>query len=271
MAVKPIAGEVLWGAGVIGTANWRGIPLRNLLRAIGVQADARYVAFTGLDETQFEGEKGHFGSSIKLEKAFSPDVLLAYEMNGKPLAPEHGFPLRLLVPGYIGARSVKWLRQMTLQESPSTNPYLARDYKLFSSEITAQTADWNRTKPIEDLNLNAVITTPQEGETRVAGPIRIQGYAISNERTPVERVELSVDGGKTWTTTSIVERADPYAWCFWEVTITLAPGDYRLVVRAWDTSKQTQPEDVRTVWNFKGYMNNAWQRVNIHLACSTVS
>jgi len=266
MAAKPIPGEVPWRGDVISTAKWRGVPLREILQAAGVEADARYVAFTSLDEAQFEGEKVSFGSSIALEKALSPDVILAYEMNDEPLPPEHGFPLRVLVPGYIGARSVKWLREITLQERPSTNPYQARDYKLFPPEITAQTADWSRGKIIEDLILNAVITTPQEGETVAAGPTRIQGYAIAGEGNPVERVELSVDGGKTWTTANIVERADPYAWCFWEVTIALSPGDCQIIVRAWDASKQTQPEDVRQLWNFKGYMNNAWHRVKIHVA-----
>jgi len=266
MAVKPVPGEVPWGAGVIGTAKWRGVPLREVLRAVGVEADAHYVAFTSLDEAQFEGEKVHFGSAIALEKAFAPDVILAYEMNGEPLAPEHGFPLRVIVPGYIGARSVKWLRAITLQEHVSTNPYQARDYKLFPPEITAQTADWNRGKTIEDLVLNAAITTPQEGETVAAGPTRVRGYAITGAGAPVERVELSVDGGKTWTTANIVERADPFAWCFWEVTAALTPGDRQLIVRAWDASKQTQPEDVRQLWNFKGYMNNAWHRVKIHVS-----
>ncbi|GLV61096.1 hypothetical protein KDH_79130 [Dictyobacter sp. S3.2.2.5] len=265
MAIKPIPGEVPWEAAVISTTQWRGVPLREVLQAVGVQAEAHYVAFSSLDETQFEGETVHFGSSIALEKAFSPDVLLAYAMNDEPLAPEHGFPLRVIVPGYIGARSVKWLGEITLQEHPSTNPYQARDYKLFPPEITAQTVDWSHEKPIEDLTLNAVITTPQEGETRAAGPTRIQGYAISAEGTPVERVELSIDAGKTWTPATIVERADPYAWCFWEVIVSLLPGDCQLIVRAWDASKQTQPEDIRPLWNFKGYMNKAWHRVHIHL------
>jgi sulfite oxidase len=266
MAVKPIGGEVPWRAAAIGTAKWRGVPLREVLRAAGVEAYARYVTFTGLDEAQFEGRKVHFASSIALEKAFSPDVLLAYEMNDEPLAPEHGFPLRVIVPGYIGARSVKWLREITLEERPSTNPSQARDYKLFPPEIAAQTADWSRGKTLEDLILNAVITMPSEGETVAAGPTRIQGYAITGQGAPVERVELSVDGGKTWTTATIVERADPYAWCFWEVIVALSPGDCQLTVRAWDASKQTQPQDVRPLWNFKGYMNNAWHRVKIHVS-----
>src|SRR5947209_6036537 len=234
IAVKPLPGEVPWRAEAIGTAKWRGVPLRKILQAVGVEAGARYVTFTSLDEAQFEEEKVSYESSIALAKAFSPDVILAYEMNDEPLAPEHGFPLRVIVPGYIGARSVKWLREITLQEGPSTNPYQARDYKLFPPDITTQTVDWSRGKTIEDLTLNAVITTPQEGETVAAGPTRIQGYAIAGEGTPVERVELSVDGGKTWTAANIVERADPYAWCFWELTLTLSPGDCQMIVRAWD-------------------------------------
>src|SRR5260370_27770614 len=129
-------------------------------------------------------------------------------MNDEPRAPEHGFPLRVIVPGYIGARSVKWLRAIALQEHTSTNPYQARDYKLFPPEITAQTADWSCGKTIEDLILNAVITTPQEGETVAAGPTRIQGYAITRAPAPVSRGEPSFDVGKTWTTANIAEVAD---------------------------------------------------------------
>jgi sulfite oxidase len=186
-------------------------------------------------------------------------------MNDEPLTPEHGFPLRVIVPGYVGARSVKWLGEIHLQEHPSTNPYEARDYKIFPPEMTRQTAQWSRARPLEALGLNAVISSPQDGETLVAGPRRIQGYAVSAEESPVERVELSVDFAATWTTATIVERAGPYAWCFWEATVVLAPGDRQLIVRAWDVSKRTQPEDAGRLWNFAGYMNNAWHRVNIRV------
>jgi sulfite oxidase len=266
MAVKPIPGEVPWKAAVIGTAQWRGVPLREVLSIVGVGADARHVAFTSLDEAIFEGERVSFGSSVALEKALSPDVLLAYEMNDAPLAREHGFPLRLIVPGYIGARSVKWLRDITLQDHPTTNPYETRDYKTFPPEVTGATVDWSRGTTIEDLILNAVITTPRHGVTVAPGPALIQGYAIADEEAPVARVELSVDGGKSWTTANIVERADPYAWCFWEVVLPLTPGDRVIIVRAWDEAGRTQPEDMRPVWNFKGYMNNAWHRMKIHVA-----
>jgi sulfite oxidase len=192
------------------------------------------VAFASLDETTFEGRTVSYGSSVALEKAVSPEVILAYEMNGEALTPEHGFPLRVIVPGYIGARSVKWLREITLQEQASSNPYQARDYKVFPPEVTAATADWSRGRTLERLSLNAVITTPQDGETVVAGPTMIEGYAITGEEAGIDRIELSLDGGETWTTADIVERADPYAWCFWEVRANLPPGDCALVVRAWD-------------------------------------
>jgi sulfite oxidase len=266
MAIRPIPGELAWGGNGIGTANWRGVPLAEVLRAVGVRAEARHVAFTSLDEARFEGERVHFGGSIAIEKALSPDVLLAFEMNDEPLTPEHGFPLRLVVPGYVGARSVKWLSEIRLQKHPSTNPYEARDYKVFPPEITRQTVDWTRAQPLEELSLNAVISTPQDGVALPAGPMRIQGYAISAEESPVERVDLSVDGAKSWTPATIVQRADPYAWCFWEAIVELASGDRKLIVRAWDASKRTQPEDARRLWNFAGYMNNAWHRVNIHVA-----
>ncbi|HEY4386931.1 MAG TPA: molybdopterin-dependent oxidoreductase [Ktedonobacteraceae bacterium] len=266
IAAKPLPGHVPWRSGAISTALWRGIPLREVLKAAGVKADAKHVAFTSLDKTQFEGEEVSFGASIALEKALSADVLLAYEMNGEPLTPEHGFPLRAVVPGYIGARSVKWVREIILQDHVSTNPYQARDYKIFPPEITEETADWSQGKMLEDLALNAVITTPKEGETRAMGPTQVQGFAIASAETPVERVELSLDGGATWTTADIVRRADHYAWCFWETTLDLAPGDCQIIVRAWDTSKQPQSEDVRQIWNFRGYMNTAWHSVTIHLS-----
>jgi sulfite oxidase len=265
-AVKPIPGEVPWQAGVIGTAQWRGVPLREVLRVADPGTVARHVAFSSLDEAIFDGQTVSYGSSIALEKALSSEVILAYEMNGEALTPEHGFPLRVIVPGYIGARSVKWLRDITLQEHPSSNPYQARDYKVFPPEMTEATVDWSRGTTLENLSLNSVITTPQEGETVAAGPLLIQGYALTGEEAQVERIELSIDGGETWTTADIVESAGPYAWCFWEARSTLTPGDCLLVVRAWDESGRTQPRDMRPLWNFKGYMNNAWHRVEIRVS-----
>src|SRR5258708_2598001 len=128
-AIHPLPGELLWDADPISTARWRGVRLGDVLRAAGVAEEARYVAFRGPDPTRIAGELGQFGSSIRLEKALTPEVLLVHEINDAPLPPEHGLPLRVRIPGYVGVRSVKWLQDITLQSQPSTNYFQARDYK----------------------------------------------------------------------------------------------------------------------------------------------
>jgi sulfite oxidase len=264
-AVRPIPGEVLWKADPISTAIWRGVRLRDVLQAAGIAENARYVAFTGLDLAQEEGKLVPFGSSIRLEKALSPEVLLVYAMNDAPLTPEHGFPLRVLIPGYVGVRSVKWLHEITLQDQPSTNYFQAHDYKTFPPTVVKETADWRTGKTLEEIALNAVICTPAAGEVRKAGPTSIQGYALTGEGAAVEKVELSIDNGKTWLPTRIIAATDAWAWCFWETLLDLPPGDCQLTVRAWDASGKTQPENIQALWNFKGYANNAWQHVHFRL------
>jgi sulfite oxidase len=262
-AVRLIPGEIPWGAETIGNAVWRGVALREVLLAAGVGESVRHVAFLGLDAIDKGGECFAFGGSIPIEKAMSVEVLLAYEMNGHPLPPHHGFPLRVLVPGYIGARSVKWLASIVLQEAPSTNYYQACAYKLFPPHMQAENADWTQGQMLGALPLNSVIFRPYEGELLQAGPICIQGYALAGEGHSIERVELSSDGGATWTQATVREQPQPWTWCFWEVTMPLCPGAHQLIVRAWDSAGCTQPEDVRKVWNWKGYINNAWHRVNV--------
>jgi sulfite oxidase len=261
-AVHPLPGEVPWGADAISTARWRGVRLADILDVAGVAPDARHVAFSGMDQARVEDDTVAFGASIPLEKALHPEVLLVHTMNDAPLPREHGFPVRVLVPGYVGARSVKWLRDITVQREPSTNYFEAHDYKWFPPEVTAAVADWSHTKPIEEIPLNAVICTPRDGELRRTGPTLVQGYAIAGEAAPVQRVELSLDGGATWTEADVGE-SDRWSWCYWEATVDLPRGDREIVVRAWDAAGRTQPADVRSLWNFKGYLNNAWHRVHV--------
>jgi sulfite oxidase len=264
-AVRPVPAEVLWGADAISAARWRGVRLADVLRAAGVEPGARHVAFCGLDRACVDGGVVPFGASIPLEKALSSEVLLAHAMNEAPLAREHGFPLRVVVAGYVGARSVKWLREITLQREPSTNYFEAHDYKTFPPEVTAETADWSRGTTLNEVALNAVICTPREGEVRDAGPNLVQGYAVPGEGVPVERVELSVDQGASWTPAAVPESTGRWSWCFWEVTLDLPRGDHEIAVRAWDAAGRTQPADVGALWNFKGYANNAWHRVHVRV------
>ncbi len=269
MAVRDIPNDVAWGAQTISNAVWRGIPLHEVLDAAGVSPDARHVAFLGLDEIDKDGQIIHFGGSIPIEKARQPEVLLADEMNGEPLPPEHGYPLRVIVPGYIGARSVKWLSQIVVQERPSTNHYQARSYKLFPPHIDADSADWERGLTLGELSINSVIASPQEGETLSAGNVRLEGYAMAGGDRTVARVDVSPDGGQRWVeATRLAEEGSdsPWAWVFWEADLELTSGEHELAVRAWDSAANTQPESVAPLWNFKGYMNNAWHRVRVSVA-----
>jgi sulfite oxidase len=264
-AMQPIPGEIPWGAEAIGNAVWRGVALREVLLAAGVGPEVRHVAFLGLDALHKSGERFGFGGSIPIEKAMSAEVLLAFEMNGQPLSPRHGFPLRAVVPGYIGARSVKWLASIVLQEEPSTNYYQARTYQLFPPHVRVESADGTQGQMLGALPLNAVIFRPSEGELLKTGPICIQGYAVAGEGQQIERVELSSDGGATWTHAMLLELPQPWTWCFWEVTMPLSHGTHQLIVRAWDSAGNIQPADVRQVWNCKGYLNNAWHRVKVFI------
>lgn len=261
MAVAPIPGEVAWGAEAISNATWGGVRLREVLEAAGVEGDAKHVAFIGLDEVERHGDTFGFGGSIPIEKAMSADVLLAYEMNGQPLTPVHGFPLRVIVPGYIGARSVKWLDHITLQAGPSANYFQAHAYKLFPPDVRPETADWSQGQMLGALSVNAVICRPTEGEVIPAGVVLVQGYAIAGDGQRIERVELSADGATTWIQAKLAAEDQPGVWRFWEARLDLAAGEHQLIARAWDSAGHTQPEDASSIWNFKGYMNNAWHRV----------
>lgn len=266
MAVEPIPQEAAWATEAISNAQWRGVPLREVLLAAEFATDATHVAFDSLDEVERHGRRFGFGGSIPLDKALGAEVLLAYEMNGAPLPPTHGFPLRVVTPGYIGARSVKWLAGITLQTEPSDNYFQAHAYKLFPPHIRAATVDWASGLMLGELSISAVISSPLAGATLPAGEVLIQGYALAGGGRRIERVDVSSDGGETWMIAELVAQQPPWAWCFWEARLALAPGAHQLVARAWDSAANTQPEDIRKIWNFKGYMNNAWHRIDVDVA-----
>lgn len=264
MAIEIINGEVAWGAQAIGNASWTGVSLRDVLEFVGIGADARHIEFTGLDDVERKGTRFGFGGSIPVDKAMSGEVLLAFEMNAEPLTPVHGAPLRAVVPGYIGARSVKWLGGIRVQGEPSQNYFQAHAYKLFSPSVSAQTADWRRGLMLGELSINSAICRPRDGETLRAGKCAVQGYAMAGGGRSVERVDVSGDNGQTWTEAKFdADGFSRWAWRFWEAQIELEAGESQIVARAWDSATNTQPEDARAVWNFKGYMNNAWHRVNV--------
>jgi sulfite oxidase len=263
MAVADIPGELPWGAEAIGTAEWAGVPLRDVLARAGVAPRAAHVAFTGLDEVERQGGRFGFGGSIPIEKALSPEVILAYEMNGKPLPPLHGAPLRVVAPGYIGARSVKWLAELKVQAAPSENYFQAHAYKLFPPSVCAANVDWGGGLMLGELSLIGVICAPAPGARLAAGPALVHGYAFAGGGRSIERVDVSADGGATWQVAALLGERSRWAWRRWEAWVDLAPGAHRLVARACDSAANFQPEDPRQLWNFKGYMNNAWHRIQV--------
>jgi hydroxyacylglutathione hydrolase len=264
-AIAPIPGQAPWGPGATGNARWGGVRLRDVLQAAGIETGAAHVAFTGLDRCTEEGEEIPFGGSIPLAKALAPEVLLADLMNGGPLPPAHGFPLRVIAPGYIGARSVKWLATITVQSQPSTNYFQARTYRLYPSRVRSETTPEHGFS-LGETPVNSAICRPAEGAA-VAGPrVLAGGYAITGGTREIERVEVSLDRGATFQTAKLLGGGDAGAWRLWEAELDLGPGPHELAVRAWDSAASTQPENAEGIWNLKGYLNNSWHRVRFTVA-----
>ncbi len=263
LRVRPVTGNP-WSAGAIGNAEWDGVRLSDVLEAAGVErADGLHVVFEAMDECEADGERFRFAASIPMGKALAPEVLLAWGMNGEPLTPEHGFPLRAVVPGFAGVRSPKWLSRVTVQDAPSDAQPQARDYKLMPAHVTADTVDWDEGMTINEMPLNSAICEPAAHAELTPGPVVLRGYAIATART-VARVDVSADGGRTWRQATLERDArTPWSWTFWRLDADLATGEHELVVRAWDGAGQTQPALPDDTWNFKGYLSAAWHRVPV--------
>ncbi|HSB53924.1 MAG TPA: sulfite oxidase [Gemmatimonadales bacterium] len=262
--VRPVVGELPWGLEPIGTAVWSGVPLREILQCAGVSPDARHVEGIGLDQISRRSARFGFGGSIPLAKALEPEVLVALEMNGEPLPVLHGGPARLVVPGFIGARSVKWLGGITLRSDPSENYFQAEAYRVLANPAPGDPRDVRRGVPLDWAPLNAAILCPEAEAVVPAGPVLVSGWAFAGE-TRVRRVEVSGDDGRIWCEAALQGTSDPWAWVFWRVEVDLAPGRRLLAVRAWDEAGRRQPEHLAEVWNVKGYVNNAWHRVPVEV------
>ena len=263
IALRDIPGEAPWGPGATGTARWTGVALSDVLMLAGAQPDARHVAFEGADFSPEAEPAQRFGGSIPVEKATRPEVLLAWAMNGEPLPAVHGAPLRVVVPGYIGARSVKWLTRIELRGDPWPGYFQHVVYRLVPGDGHPGPGVGI---PLGIVALNSDILSPADGETVPAGPVTIRGYAFAGGERAVERVDVSLDQGTTWTQAQLGEDLGRWAWRQWELTVALGAGDHEALVRAWDSSAATQPDDESGLWNPKGYVNNARPRVRFRVA-----
>jgi sulfite oxidase len=261
IAIRDIPGESPWGPGATGTAVWTGVALADVLALAGPLTLASDVGFEGADECREARPVQRFGGSIPLDKARRSEVLLAWAMNGEPLAPVHGAPLRVVVPGYIGARSVKWLERIELRPEPWPGYFQHVVYRLVAAD---ETPGPGVGMPLGLVALNSDVLSPRDGETVTAGPVDVCGYAFAGGDRYVARVDISVDGGASWTQADLLDDLGRWAWRQWRITLELAPGEHELIVRAWDSSAATQPEDEAGLWNPKGYVNNARPRIRIH-------
>ena len=253
-----------WSAGAVGNVRWTGVPLHDVLASAGAATDAvLQVAFYGSDQIEVEGEKGRYGVSIAMPKALNDDVLLAYEMNGEALTPEHGHPLRVVVPGYAGVRSAKWVEEIRVQDQPAESPIQRKDYKLFPPEVAKGEADWEAGLTINAMPLNSAICVPQRGACLQAGELTVRGWATASERS-ITRVDVSLNGGRRWRQARLEQDASqPHAWTLWRLEATLARGEHELVVRAFDSAMQTQPDKPDDTWNYPGYLAAHSHRIHV--------
>ena len=262
MAVRPIPGETPWGPGATSTAEWTGVSLARVLRAAGIRPGAAHVAFAAPDVSPAAEPPQPYGGSIGLAKALAGEVTLAWAMNGQPLPAVHGAPVRVVVPGYIGARSVKWVGQITVAEQPSASYFQATAYRLLPPDADAGSPE-SAGLPLGAVAVNADILRPDGRSVLPAGPVEVTGYAFAGDDRGIARVDVSTDGGRRWRQADLGETAGPWAWRHWRATIDLPAGETEIVARAWDTAASVQPESAAQVWNPKGYVNNSWARLRV--------
>jgi sulfite oxidase len=262
LSLGPLPGELPWGPEPISTGHWTGVSLAAVLQAAGVSSRARHVELVGLDRVERHGHTFGFGGSVDLIKALA-DVLLATHMNGEPLARQHGYPMRALVPGWIGARSVKWLGWINVVEGPSDNYFQAKAYRSQRHIDADDPRDVSQGLALTATPLNSVIVHPLRGAAVPAGRLTLRGWALGSNGQPLRSVEISTDGGHTWVRARITLPGEKWTWSFWEGEVTLPPGSHVLAARATDDRGATQPATLGETWNVKGYNNNAWHRVPV--------
>jgi sulfane dehydrogenase subunit SoxC len=249
-----------WLLEAVGSAEWTGTPLAPLLEEAGLPAAAVDVVFTGADHGVERGVEQDYQRGLSLAEAMRPETLLVWGMNGAPLPPQHGAPLRLVVPGWYGMAQVKWLSRIDVLTEPFTGFQNAAAYRL---KVDAHEDG----VPVTRIRPRALLAPPgwpdfmtRERFVR-AGPVALTGRAWSG-RAPIVRVEVSTDGGDSWADAEVAsaDPAHPFAWRGWHHEWEASPGRFELLARATD-EQGTQP--VEQEWNRQGMANNLVQRVPV--------
>ncbi|KAF9666235.1 hypothetical protein SADUNF_Sadunf16G0208500 [Salix dunnii] len=280
--VKTVKG-VGWDVSAIGNGVWGGAKLADVLELVGIskltsstKSGGKHVEFVSIDKCK-EENGGPYKASIPLSRATNPDadVLVAYEMNGEPLNRDHGYPLRVVVPGVIGARSVKWLDCINIIAEESQGFFMQKDYKMFSPSVNWDNIDWSTSRPQMDFPVQSAICSLEDVTAIKPGKVKVSGYAASGGGRGIDRVDVSVDGGKTWVEASRYQKpgvhyisddmnGDKWAWVLFDVTVDV-PRSTEIVVKAVDSAANVQPENVQEIWNLRGILNTSWHRVQVRM------
>jgi DMSO/TMAO reductase YedYZ molybdopterin-dependent catalytic subunit len=254
--VTPRWPSMPWMAEAVGAATWTGTPLKGVLEMAAPRAAAVDVSFTGTDRGFDKGNEHTYGRSLTLDAAMSGDVLVVYAMNDQPLLPQHGFPLRLIVPGWYGMASVKWLDRIEVLDRPYEGYQQVQTYKYKSRADDPGVS-------ITTMRVKSLMVPPgiPDWYTRRrlidAGPVAIRGRAWSGKGTAITKVEVAVDG--QWAPADLDPAGERYAWRGWHFDWTATPGDHTLMCRATDAEGAVQPLEVP--FDRGGFGNNAVQRV----------
>ena len=249
-----------WLREAVGTAEWTGTPLAPILAEAGLAESARNLVFTGLDRGIQHETEHDYARSLSLDEALGEDVLLAYEMNGEPLLPQHGFPVRLIVPGWYGMAHVKWLSAITAIDGEFDGYQQTGTYRIMRD------ADDKDGPPVERMLPRSLLVPPGipdflTRERHVSpGPVTLQGRAWSGQ-APIERVEVSADGGAAWIDAELEPPLGEYAWRGFSFAWEATPGDHELCCRATDAAGNVQP--LEPEWNYGGFCNNSVQRIRV--------
>lgn len=247
-----------WLVEAVGNAEWTGTPLAPILEEAGLAGEAIEAVFTGLDRGVQGDIEQAYQRSLPLGEAMRPEVILAYQMNGQPLLPQHGFPLRLVVPGWYGMTHVKWLRSINLVAEPFQGYQQAEAYRIVESEDDPGT-------PVSRILPRSLMIPPGipdffSRRRRVRQrTVELRGRAWSGWGA-ISRVEVTADGGITWADAILDEPASPHGWRGWTYQWEAEPGDHRLGSRAHDESGNLQP--LEQPWNLQGMANNMVQWVD---------
>lgn len=257
---RPRVPGAQWEYGSVGNARWTGVRLKDVLAKAGVKDGSKHVLFDGADEPI--GKMEDFRRSITIEKALDPDTLLAFEMNDREIPMLHGFPLRVVVPGWASDSWVKWLTRIEVLDHDYEGFWMKSAYRHPAKPVAPGTAvDPSQMVPVTDLNVKSVIASPSPGPV-LGVPVKVTGAAWSNT-SPVAAVDVSVDGGNTWNPATLGKDLGRYSWRLFSYSwMPETEGDYTVMSRARNAAGAVQPMEQQ--WNPSGYLWNVVHRVPVN-------